>query len=54
MLRKKLEEYLPVELSKEVTLLGDLREEQKSKKARERKIIAKRQAQKIIDLYFDN
>ncbi len=54
ILRKKLEEYLPGELSKEVTLLGDLREEQKSKKASERKIMAKRQAQKIIDLYFDN
>ncbi|MHB1377440.1 MAG: precorrin-2 dehydrogenase/sirohydrochlorin ferrochelatase family protein [Candidatus Humimicrobiaceae bacterium] len=52
ILRKKLEEYLPDELSKEVALLGDLREEQKSKNAEEREKIAKRQAQKILDFYF--
>ena len=54
ILRKKLEEYLPGELSKEVALLGDLREKQKSKNARERRMMAKRQAQKILDLYFNN
>lgn len=54
LLRKKLEEYLPNELSKKVTLLGDLREEQKSKNAKERKEIAERNAQKILDLYFND
>jgi len=54
ILRKKLEEYLPDELSKKVALLGDLREEQKGKTPRERKIIAKQQAQKILDFYFKN
>ena len=54
MLGKKLDEYLPNELSKKITLLGDLREEQKSKNARERKKTAKQNAQKIIDFYFKN
>ena len=52
ILRKKLEEYLPDELSKEVALLGELREKEKNKNPEERKKIAKQYAQRIADLYF--
>lgn len=52
MLRKKLENYIPAGLAKEVAILGDLRQGQKNKSAMERKESAKQEAQKIIDIYF--
>ncbi len=52
LLRKKLEEYLPKELSKEVRRLGELREGQKDKNPRERKETAHQEAKQILNSYF--